>query len=170
MSFNISDEIKRTFDLASLKHQAAKDFTSLEWKTYRKVGQKFDDLRRFEQRAFEIEYKTRFEIARKRLINQAGAKSRDFKHRWFGQDQFDKSAINRQAERNVRNSHYQLMAGIDKQEARETGQLLGTCKKRTELREKPKRDFTKAADRRESADRRSKDKGPAHRQSPRRIQ
>ncbi len=148
MSFNISDEIKRTFDLASLKHQAAKDFTSQEWKAYRKITLKFDDMRRFEQRTYEIEYKTRFEVARKRLVNKAGSKSKDFKHRWFGQDQFDKSAINRQAERNVRNSHYQLMAGIDKQEARETGQLLDTCKKQLELREKPKRDFSNASDRR----------------------
>ena len=148
MSFNISDEIKRTFDLASLKHQAAKDFTSQEWKAYRKIGQKYDDLRRFEQRSYEIEYKTRFEVARKRLINQKGAKTRDFKHRWFGNDQFDKSAINKQAERNVRNSHFQLMAGIDSQEARETSQLLESCEKRTEQREKPKRDFANAADRR----------------------
>ncbi len=148
MSFNISDEIKRTFDLASLKHQAAKDFTSQEWKAYRKIGQKYDDMRRYEQRTYEIEYKTRFEVARKRLVNKAGSKSKDFKHRWFGGDQFDKSAINRQAQRNVRNSHYQLMAGIDKQEARETGQLLDTCKKQTELREKPKRDFSNASDRR----------------------
>ena len=148
MSFNISDEIKRTFDTASLKHQAAKDFTSQEWKEYRKIGQNYDDLRRFEQRTFEIEYKTRFEVARKRLINQKGAKAKDFKHRIFGSDQFDKSAINAQAERNVRNSHFQLMASIDKNEARETTQLLDTCKKRTELREKPKREFAKAADRR----------------------
>ncbi len=148
MAFNIKDEIKRTFDLASLKHQAAKDFTSQEWKSYQKIRQKYDDLRRFEQRTYEIEYKTRFEVARKRLINQAGAKTRDFKHRWFGNDQFDKSALNKQAERNVRNSHYQLMAGIDKQEARETSQLLDNCKKRTDLREKPKRDFARAADRR----------------------
>ena len=148
MSFNIKDEIKRTFDLASLKHRCAKDLAPQEWKEYQKIRQKFDDLRRFEHRTFELEYKTRFEVARKRLINQAGAKTRDFKHRWFGGDQFDKSAINRQAERNVRNSHAQLMAGIDKQEARETSQLLDSCEKRIEQREKPKRDFARAADRR----------------------
>ena len=148
MSFNIKDEIKRTFDLASLKHACAKDFSAQEWKEYQKIRQKFDDLRRFEQRTFELEYKTRFEVARKRLINRAGSRAKDFKHRWFGGDQFDKSAINRQAERNVRNSHAQLMAGIDKQEARETEQLLENCKKRTDLREKPKRDFSNAADRR----------------------
>lgn len=148
MSYNISDEIKRTFDLASLKHQAAKDFTSQEWKAYRKIAEKFDDLRRFEQRNYEMEYKTRVEVARKRLINKAGSKSKDFKHRWFGQDQFDKSAVHRQAVRNVRNSHHQLMAGIDKQEARETTQLLESSEKRTMQREKPKQEFANATDRR----------------------
>ncbi len=148
MSFNISDEIKRTFDLASLKHQAAKDFTTNEWKAYRKIGQKYDGLRRYEQRTYEMEYKTRVEVARKRLINKAGSKTKDFKHRWFGNDQFDRSAINRQAHRNVRSAHDQLMAGIDSQQARETSRLLDTCEKRTKQREKPKQDFEKATDRR----------------------
>lgn len=148
MSFNISEEIKRTFDLASLKHQATKDFSAQEWKAYRKITEKFDGFRRFEQRTYEMEYKTRVEVARKRLINKAGSKAKDFKHTWFGNDQFDKSAINRQAVRNVRNSHHQLMAGIDNQQARETAKLLDTCEKHTELREKPKQDFAKATDRR----------------------
>lgn len=148
MTFNISEEIKRTFDLAGLKHQAAKDFTSQEWKAYRKITEKFDGFRRFEQRTYEMEYKTRVEVASKRLINQKGAKVREFKHTWFGHDQFDKSAINRQAVRNVRNSHHQLMAGIDNQQARETAQLLDACEKHTELREKPKQDFANATDRR----------------------
>ncbi len=148
MSFNISDEIKRTFDLANAKHRAAKNSTSQEWKDHRKITKKFDDLRRFEQRTYEIEYKSRFEVARRRLIKKAGSKTKDFKHRWFGQDRFDKSAINSQAERNVRNSHRQMMAGIDKQEAHEMTQQLETGKKHVESRDKPKRDFAKATDRR----------------------
>ena len=148
MSFNISEEIKRTFDLANLNHQAAKDFNAQEWKSYRKIIEKYDGLRRFEQRTFEVEYKTRVEVARKRLINKAGSKTKEFKHPWFGNDQFDKSAITRQARRNVRGNQNQLIAGIDNQQARETAKLLDTCEKRTKQREKPKQDFAKATDRR----------------------
>lgn len=147
MAFDIKDEIKRTFNLASLRHQIAKDFTSQEWKEYQKIREKYDDLRRFHQSEFEQEFKTRFEVARKKLIDQAGARNRDFKHRWFGRDQFDKTAINRQAERNVLGSHAQVMADIDNQEARETKQLLDGCKKRTHLREKSRRDFESSASR-----------------------
>jgi len=148
MSFNISEELKRTFDLASLKHLASKNLNANERKAYSKITERYGDLRRFEQRAHEMEYDTRVEVARKRIINQAGAKNKDFKHRWFGNDQFDKSATNRQAHRNVRAQHGQLMAGIDKMEARDITKLLDVSEKRNQLRDKPRHDFEQATDRR----------------------
>jgi len=129
--------------LASLKHLASKNLNRQERKAYSKITEKYDGLRSFEQRAHETEYDTRVEVARKRIINQAGAKNRDFKHRWFGNDQFDKSATLRQAHRNVRGQHHQLMGGIDK-----IAKLLEACEKRTRLRDKPKHDFENAIDRR----------------------
>lgn len=148
MTFSISEELKRTFDLASLKNQAFKTLNAKEWNSYRKITDKNDGLRRSEERAFEIEFKTRFEVARKRLINKASEKPKDFKHRWFGSDQFDKTAVNRQADRNVRFQHHQLMAGIDQKETREIGQLLDGSQHRQQAREKPLKDFDKATDRR----------------------
>ena len=148
MSYNISEDLKSTFHLATLRNEAAKDLNASEWKKFQQIKTRHDDLRRFEQRAHEMEYKTRVEVARKRIINKAGAKNKDFKHRWFGNDQFDKSATNRQAHRNVRGQHHQLMAGIDKMEARDITKLLDTCEKRNQLRDKPKHDFEQATDRR----------------------
>ena len=160
MGIDISEELKRTFDLAALRREAAKTLTATEWKELQNIKKTHDDTRRFENRQYEMEYRTRVEVARKRLINQAGAKSKDFKHRWFGQDRFDKAAIHRQAQRNVRNQHHQLMAGIDQQESRAIRQLLDHCEKRTQLRDKPKKDFNQAADRRLSPDRRQAQSRP----------
>ncbi len=154
MSFDIGEELKRTFDLAGLRREATKKLTATEWKEFQQIRKTYDDSRRFETRQYEMEYKTRVEVARKRLINQAGAKSKDFKHRWFGQDRFDSSAINRQAQRNVRNGHEQLMAGIDRQESRDIRQLLDRCEQNVRQREKPKQDFNRAADRRQAQPRR----------------
>lgn len=148
MTFSISEELKRTFDLASLKHQAFKYLNAKEWNTYRKTTEKYGALRRVEELAFKIEYKTRFEVARKRLINKAGSKPKDFKHRWFGSDQFDKSTVNRQADRNVRAQHSQLMAGIDKKEAGEIRPLLDRSEHRQQMKDKPRQDFSEATDRR----------------------
>lgn len=148
MTFSISEELKRTFDLASLKNQAFKTLNAKEWNNYRKITDNYDGLRRSEERAFDIEYKTRVEVASKRLINKAGEKPKDFKHRWFGSDQFDKSAVSRQADRNVRFQHHQLMAGLDQKEAGEISQLLDRSEHRQQAREKPLKDFERATDRR----------------------
>lgn len=149
MSINISEELRRTFDLASLRQEASKDLTAAQWKEFRQIKQTYDERRRFEDRQFKAEYPTRVEIARKRLINQAGEKKKDFKHRWFGQDRFDRSAINRQAHRNVRAQHVQLISGIDRQETRDLHAFFNRCRQHHEQREKPKQEFNRAADRRQ---------------------
>lgn len=146
------DEIKRTFHLAGLRNEAAKTLNGDEWKQFQKIKRDFADLRRFEGRAYEIEYDTRLEVARKRLINQAGAKNKDFKHRWFGTDNFDKEAITRQARRVVRDDQHKLMAHLETKEAQAVDSLLEKSQHRKESREKPKRDFERATDRRQQTD------------------
>lgn len=148
MTFSISEELKRTFDLAGLHNKAFKTLNVGEWNTYNKIAKKFDEQRHIEEQAFKAEYKTRFEVARKRLINKAGEKPKDFKHRWFGSDQFDKSAVNRQADRNVRAQHHQLMAGFDQKEAGEIRKLLDRSDHRQQMQGKPTEDFEKTTDRR----------------------
>lgn len=170
MTFDTSKELKNLYTMATLHREAAKTFSSDEWKEFQQIRKDTVDLKRFEQRAFEMEYKTRVGIARKRLINKAGEKNKDFKHRWFGTDGFDKAAIDRQAQKNVRGEHQKLMTHIDSQEVKKIESLVDRSAYTQAMREKPKRDFARATDRRDSADRRSKDKGQGHRRSPRRIQ
>ncbi len=154
MTFDINEEIKRTFNLVGLNNEATKNLTGKEWDQYQGITKKYADLTGFEERAFKLEYKTRFEIARKRLLNKAGEKNKDLKRRTFGCDTFDKSAINRQADRQVRNQHYQLIAHLGNKEVTEKQTLLESSNHHLQQKEKPKRDFSKAVDRRNGIDRR----------------
>jgi hypothetical protein len=151
---NITKELKRTFDLASLRREASKTLNVEEWRTFQKIKKGFDNQKRFEQRVYELEYDTRVEVACKRLINKAGEKNQNYKRRWFGNDNFDKSANYRQARRQVQAQHHKLLAHLETQEIRAVDGLLNRCEHRRQLQEKPKRDFAKAADRRTGTDRR----------------
>ena len=165
MTFNITQELKRTFGLAGLRIEAAKKLNAEEWKKYQAITKRFAGQKQFEQRAHEIEYDTRVEVARKRLINKAGSKAKDFIHPWFRNDRFDKSAINLQARRQVRAEHQRLMAHLETKEIGEVQSLMDACDKRHQAKEKPTKDFARATDRRQGHARRRKDKGPTHHHS-----
>jgi len=154
VTFNITHELRHTFGLASLRQEAAKILNAKEWKEFQKIRAAHAGIKRVEQRAYEMEYITRVEVARKRLINKAGSKTRDFKHRWFGSDRFDKSAIGRQAHRQVKAQHAKLLGHLENQEIKDVQSLLNACEKRTRQREKPKRDFKQATNRRKDAQQR----------------
>uniref|UniRef100_A0A2A4YYX0 Uncharacterized protein n=1 Tax=OCS116 cluster bacterium TaxID=2030921 RepID=A0A2A4YYX0_9PROT len=154
MAYNISDELRHSFGLASLQREASKILTAKEWKDFQAIQKKYTDIGRSEHRIYELEYTTRVEVAKKRLINKAGSKTKTFNHPWARNDRFDKAAINRQAHRHVRNQHMQLMSHLDAQKYNETKSLMDSSKSRRALKEKPKRDFNRAADRRKNIDRR----------------
>ena len=152
--FNLSDQIRQTFKLASLRHEAAKNLRGEDQVAYSKVVMAYAEQRKSETQAYQNEYRTRVEVERKRLIDKAGEKNKGFQHRWFGSDKFDKAAITRQAQRNVRHDHERTLARLDQQETEIVDGILERAAHREALREKPKRDFEKAVDRRKGQDRR----------------
>ncbi|MDD9911202.1 MAG: hypothetical protein OXR62_16160 [Ahrensia sp.] len=154
MTSDITQQLKQTYGKAALEREAARNLNGDEWKQFQQIKRKYADLIKFENRAYELEYKTRVEVVRKRLINKAGEKNRDFKHRWFGSDRFDKSDITRQAERQVRDEHRVLLDHLEKKEMAEIDGLLDQAGHRQKQREKPKNDFARAADRRDGQERR----------------
>lgn len=151
---NLSKQIRQAYKLASLRHEAAKMLRGNDQVAYSKVVMAFAEQRKLEIQSFHNEYRTRVEVERKRLIDQAGEKNRNFQHRWFGSDRFDKAAITRQAQRNVRHHHESTLARLDKQETEVVDGMLERAGHREALREKPKHDFEKAVDRRQGKDRR----------------
>jgi hypothetical protein len=153
---SISNAIKTTFGLAALEKEAAQNMTPAEWSEYRKINEAFDGEKRFASRQYELTYKDRVAEVRKRLIDEAGSKKKDFVHRLFGQDRFNKEAIDRRAQIEVRNDQQNLIDGLDDQRFEALGQLVENASYRKEAREKPRKDFTRATDRRAGRDRRQR--------------
>lgn len=152
--FYLSDQIRQAFKLAVLRHEAAKNLRGEDQETYGKVVTAYAEQRKLEVEAYHNEYRTRVEVERKRLIDKAGEKNKSFQHRGFGSDKFDKEAITRQAERNVRQDHEWTLAHLDTQETEIVDGILERAGHRETLREKLKHDFGNAADRRTGQDRR----------------
>lgn len=151
---NMTVQVRQAFKLASLRHEAAKNLRGEDQVAYSKVVMAYAEQRKSEIKEFRSDYRTRFEVERSRLIDKAGEKNKNFQHRWFGSDKFDRSAIDRQAHRNVRHDHEQRLARLDQQETEVVNGILERAGHRQAQREKPKKDFQKAVDRRQGQDRR----------------
>lgn len=154
----LSDQVRAHFkprgELYELRHKLAKVMNEKEWQDFRKVTEEFGGKRTFTKRAFELDYNQRFDEARQRLIDEAGSVKRRFVPKFMGSDNFDKTEINRRADKEVRDAHANDMARIDLNECKILNSMLETCDSRLELKQKPLRDFQKATDRRSGADRR----------------
>lgn len=150
----IGDDIRRSFDLASLRREAANKLSGEDWRAFRKIKETIDAGRRFAQRDYALDYKSRVEIERKRIIARAGAKEKSFTPFWSRNDRFDAAATLRQAQRNVRKQHEQVMARLDRREREAVHALLGRAETRNQTRETPKQDFARATDRRTGIERR----------------
>lgn len=152
---SIDRDLRRAFDLASLKSEAKIILTAGEWQTYRKIEDVHARQRRVEERRYRSEYETRVEMARKKLIDAAGTKGRNFTHRWIGNDHFDKDAIERQARRSVQDAHHRRLAAIDDMQAKDLRRLIKNCEHSRALSKQLKSDFALAADRRTGPERRT---------------
>jgi hypothetical protein len=155
---SLSDEIKNAFvpqgELGRLRLEASRTLNREETKLYRKATEEFDAQRRYVRRSFELEYSARVSEERTRLINEAGAVKRSLVPRFLGTDGFNKDAINRQAQINVRALKKRDLDQIDQREAESIRSMLEASHARASQREKPTRDFQKAVDRRSDPERR----------------
>lgn len=150
----ITDDLKKVFDLAGLQREAAKKLKPEEWAAYREINEGFDAKVRFENRQYELGYQKRVASVRKKLIDKAGSKPRDFVHKWFGRDGFSRDAIDRQAQVTVRNAHQSKIDGLNDQRFEELNRFVEGTERRKAQRDKPRRDFQRATDRRVGPDRR----------------
>lgn len=157
---SLSDDIKKAFqpqsDLEHLRIEAFRTLNRKEAKQYQKIANEFDAQRRYVKRSFEMEYPSRVSEERRQLINKAGSIKRGFVPRFLGGDGFNKDAINRQAQMNVRAVRKRDLARIDKSEVESIRSMLESSQARSALREKPIKDFLKAVDRRSGQERRTR--------------
>lgn len=155
---SLSDEVKNSFaprgELGRLRLEASRTLNREETRLYHKAAKEFDAQRRYVRRSFELEYSTRVSEERRRLINEAGAVKRSLVPRFVGTDGFNKDAINRQAQMNVRAMKKRDLDQIDKREAESIRSMLEASHARAPQREKLVKDFQKAVDRRSGLERR----------------
>ena len=150
----INDELRRTFDLAILRREAEAGLRGQDWQRYREIKESFEAKRQAQTREFKASYSAHFEMARRRLIDKAGGKTRNFTPFWSQNDRFDRAAINRQADREVRATYVRATDILNRQEQDSIQNLLDKAASRRRLQEKPRRDFARAAERRSGMDRR----------------
>lgn len=153
---SIHDDVKKSFDLASLRSVAKRDLNGKDWEDYAKIRKNIEAEKRFERRDYQLNYKPRVEAEHKRLIDQAGAKKRRFNAPWARDDTFNPAAIQKQAQRNVRHAHMQAIARVEKREADAIDGLLERSAPERALREKTKQDFASATNRRDGEERRTR--------------
>jgi hypothetical protein len=117
MVLSIKDELRRAFELASLRREAGAIRAPGQWAQITKLTSRCLDARIKEKDLYEARYATRVEVRRRELIDKAGRKDVHHTPRGIiGTDKFDPQATLRQAQRDVRSAHAQRLARIDEHE------------------------------------------------------
>ncbi|KPQ05945.1 MAG: Motilin/ghrelin-associated peptide [Rhodobacteraceae bacterium HLUCCA12] len=141
---SLTAELKTHFGVASMNREAGLKLTGEQWQRYRQLDEQFAKARKALNIAYSREYDTRVEMARRRLIDQAGSKNLNFKHRVFGRYAFDAGAITRQAQREVRFNHDAQVKALAIREHDAKESFLSQCVHQKEMRGAASRAFDTA--------------------------
>ncbi len=155
---SITEDLKRTFDLVSFRQRAKSLSRPADLEKMSEITKRYAFEANKQEKLYQRDYKTRVEKALQARIDKAGAKDRSFKHRLFGSDNFDKSALTRQAHRDVQHDHSRRISQLASGETQELDVLVSTAEQRDatkqQLRDKTRDDFQRATDRRAGPERR----------------
>lgn len=156
MSLTVTEELRRVFDLASLRKGARALKSPRQWGERQAIQSRCDKARDREKDLYSSRYDSRVELIRRRLIDEAARKGFDLKPAWAGNDRFDAAATLRQAQREVREAHHKRISRIDDYESRKLRDLVIRSMRENNLRGKPREEFGRATDRRTGIERRGK--------------
>jgi len=73
---DVNDLFAARSELHDLRKQAIEVLNEKEWATYQKTVEEFKGVRRYTERAYELDYDIRVDAVRRRLINEAGSVKR----------------------------------------------------------------------------------------------
>ena len=150
----IAEELNLVFHRATLRKEAQTIVHGRHWRMAGEIMEKTNRAIEQADEAFRREYGTRVEVARRQIINEAGAKTKDLVDQRYGQDLFSASDILRQAQREVRHEHEQLIARLQHEESTALEALMVDALRCNNIRGKPRQAFKRATDRRSGQDRR----------------
>lgn len=155
---SITGDLKRTFGLATMRQRVKSLTRPVDLEKAHEIIKRYAREVNKQEKFYIRDYKTRIEKALQARIDKAGAKNLTLKHRLFGSDNFDKSALTRQAHRDVQHDHARRISQLASRETHELDTLVSTAEQRDvakqHLREKPRKDFQRATERRKGPGRR----------------
>lgn len=146
MSIDITNELKRTFDLADMRHKTKGFRKAEDWEKGRTIMERHERQAAQVTEAYYAQYDTRVSQALHRLIETAGTPKKTLTNRFFQTDQFNKDLLLSQAHKDVQQDHHRRMTKIEEQEAGELGALIETIARRDAKREELKQSFKRSAD------------------------
>ena len=154
MTLSVRDELRLTFDLATLRHEARSIKVPHQWHRVRELVDRCFDARKREEHLFAERYDARVEMRRRQIIHEAGAVRAAPHPHWGGNDRFSPDVTLRQAQRDVRRAHAARIQRIDQIEHRGLDAICAQSRRENALRGKAIQDFEKAVDRRTGQERR----------------
>lgn len=153
MTFDITKELQKTFEQATLQHEARSLRQPEDWQRraeiYRETAQRLDHA----NERFSSEYDARIASVVKRLIHEGGRFKLDHPAP-NGVDRFNGDDITKRAEAEVKTDHANVLQQIENQGDAAFEALKQQAQHRDLPHGKARDDFGQASDRREGPDRR----------------
>ena len=165
---SIAQELKQTFHVHALHHEARHNLTGRQWDQYQQWTTRCDKARNREEKLFDERYQGRVDQECRKIMRDKAAMTRKMKPITHQDDLFDRTALLAQADRNVRNRHHQRLGRITQIEERGIERLLQRSARTNQHTGQSKDAFARAATRRSGQDRRSSAQQsgkPVHRQT-----
>jgi len=168
MSPSITQELKQTFHVHALRHEANHLLTGRQWDRYQQLAERCQKSRDQENKLFNERFDGRIDQESRKILRDNAAKNRNLKPVGQQDDLFDRAALLKQADTNVRNRHEQRLVKITQLEERGIETLLQRSSRENQHTGQSKDAFARAADRRSGEERRIRTQQtskPIHRQT-----
>lgn len=154
MGLNVHEELRRAFELATLRSEAETIRTPRQWQAVARLKERCAAAQMRENALYEEHFLDRVSAARRRIIDAAGSKDAALKPSWGGTDRFNPVATLREAQRQVRASHQGRIARIEAFERRGLALIIERARHEDEARHIARQVFNRAAERRTGRERR----------------
>lgn len=154
MRLSVNEELRRAFELASLRREAGAIETPKQWREVANLMVRCTDARTREKDLYAARYDSRVETARFRIIDGAAVPRREHKPIWAAEDRFSPAATLSQAQRDVRQNHAGRIERIDEFERQQLRKLVERSRRENGLSREMRSEFERAADRRVVPERR----------------
>ena len=148
MRLSVNEELRRTFELATLRKEAKAIKSPDQWWEIQDLRWRCIDAREKEKKLYLNRHSARVEQRRRQLIDEAGTVRREHKPGWAGSDRFDPDITFRQAQRDVRLAHARRIQRIDDFERDRLTVLVDRFREENRMRGVAVQEFGHAADRR----------------------